>query len=271
MPLRRGKRDKQRERDELVAETGVDDVDADVNADAEGDVDGDVDDDVGARDEAGVEDAGVGPTGARTRPFDETEVVDPEGGAPFPRLDLGSLRIPVFADMEVRVELNEAQQPVAASLLHAGSAAQVLAFAAPRNAGIWDDVRAEIAESVRGDGGQVDEVAGPFGPELAVRLKGASPDGRPVDQRLRFVGFDGPRWFMRAVFSGPAATNPQQALPLETVVTSVVVVRGEDPMAPRDALPLRLPTDVSGMPQPPETPHPNADPLTRGPEITETR
>lgn len=207
--------------------------------------------------------------GRRSRPFDETEVADPEGGAPFPRLDLGSMRIPVFADMEVRVELNDAQQPVAASLLHAGSAVQLLAFAAPRGDGIWDDVRAEIAESVRGDGGQADEVDGPFGPELAVRLKGAGPDGKPVDQRLRFVGFDGPRWFLRAVFSGPAATNPQQALPLETVVTSVVVVRGDDPMAPRDALPLRLPTDVQGMPQPPAPPLP--DPLTRGPEITETR
>ena len=207
----------------------------------------------------------------RTRPFDETEVVEPEGGAPFPRLDLGSMRIPVFADMEVRVELNEAQQPVAASLLHAGSAVQVLAFAAPRGDGIWDDVRAEIAESVRGDGGQADEVDGPFGRELAVRLKGAGPAGKPVDQRLRFVGFDGPRWFLRAVLSGPAATNPQQALPLETVVTSIVVVRGEEPMAPRDALPLRLPTDVQGMPQSPTSQQPNIDPLTRGPEITETR
>jgi len=209
--------------------------------------------------------------GRRSRPFDETEVVDPEGGAPFPRLDLGSLRIPVFADMEVRVELNEAQQPVAASLLHAGSAVQVLAFAAPRRDGIWDDVRAEIADSVRGDGGQADEVDGPFGRELAVRMKAAGPDGKPVEQRLRFVGFDGPRWFVRAVFSGPAATNPPQALPLETVVTSIVVVRGDQPMAPRDALPLRLPTDVAGMSQPPAAEPPAIDPLTRGPEITETR
>jgi hypothetical protein len=267
MPLRRGKRDKQREQDER---------DEFVDAGADAGVDGDVDAGLGEPD--GESDAATPssvpssePAGARTRPFDETEVSDPEGGAPFPRLDLGSLRIPVFTDMEVRVELNEAQQPVAASLLHAGSAVQVLAFAAPRNDGIWDDVRAEIAESVRGDGGQVDEVDGPFGPELAVRVKGAGPDGKPVEQRLRFVGFDGPRWFLRAVFSGPAATNPQQALPLETVVTSVVVVRGDDPMAPRDALPLRLPSDVQGMPQAPGEERPTADPLTRGPEITETR
>lgn len=259
MPFRRDKRGKRAKGDEVdVEQTDVEGVDGE-ETDGEG---------------LGIEPAPAASATSseperRTRPFDETEVADPEGGAPFPRLDLGSMRIPVFADMEVRVELNDAKQPVAASLLHAGSAVQLLAFAAPRGDGIWDDVRAEIADSVRGDGGQVNEVDGPFGPELAVHLKGTGPDGKPVDQRLRFVGFDGPRWFLRAVFSGPAATNPQQSLPLETVVTSVVVVRGEDPMAPRDALPLRLPTDVQGIPQPPAQQQP--DPLTRGPEITETR
>jgi hypothetical protein len=266
MPLRRGKRDKQREQDERDE---VLEADAAAHGERHGERHGEADA------EADREQAGVAPpsepTGARTRPFDETEVSDPEGGAPFPRLDLGSLRIPVFTDMEVRVELNDAQQPVGASLLHAGSAVQVLAFAAPRNDGLWDDVRAEIADSVRADGGHVDEAEGPFGPELAVRVKGTAPDGKPVEQRLRFVGFDGPRWFLRAVFSGPAATNPQQALPLETVVTSVVVVRGDQPMAPRDALPLRLPSDVAGTPQPPGPERPTADPLSRGPEITETR
>lgn len=258
MPFRRDKRDKREKRDQRdeSAEADVDREQTELEPD----------DAIGP---AALASATSSESASRTRPFDEAEVADPEGGAPFPRLDLGSMRIPVFADMEVRVELNDAKQPVAASLLHAGSAVQLLAFAAPRGDGIWEEVRAEIAESVRGDGGQVDEVEGPFGRELAVRLKGTGPDGKPVDQRLRFVGFDGPRWFLRAVFSGPAATNPQQSLPLETVVTSVVVVRGEDPMAPRDALPLRLPTDVQGIPQPP-TPEP-PDPLTRGPEITETR
>jgi hypothetical protein len=73
------------------------------------------------------------------------------------------------------------------------------------------------------------------------------------------------------VFSGPAATNPQQAAPLEAVLTRVVISRGDEPMAPRDPLPLRLPTDVIGLPQPPEEEKLNADRLERGPEITETR
>jgi hypothetical protein len=203
------------------------------------------------------------------RPMDESEA-DPDDST-MPRLNLGSMWVPVFSDMEVRVELNEARQPVAATLLHAGSTVQLLAFAAPRNDGIWDDVRAEIAESIRADGGKAEEAEGPFGTELRVRARAQVQPGEVTEQPLRFVGFDGPRWFVRGVFSGPAATNPQQAAPLEAVITRVVISRGEEPMAPRDPLPLRLPTDVIGMPQPPEEEKPNANPLERGPEITETR
>lgn len=238
---------------------------------------------------AGASEAGFVPEApAPRRPLDESEVGEGEVGegevgegeagggaesaaATMPRLDLGCLRIPVLPDLEVRVELNPQQQPVAASVLHAGSAVQILAFAAPRGDGIWDDVRAEIAESVRNDGGTSEETDGVFGRELHARVRGEVQPGQVVEQQLRFVGFDGPRWFVRAVFSGPAATNPQQAKALEAVLTSVVVVRGSEPMAPRDPLPLQLPRDVAGIPQPPPAAPASLDPLERGPEITETR
>ncbi len=154
------------------------------------------------------------------------------------------MRVPVLPGIEVRVELNEAQVPIAATIVHGASSLQVLAFAAPRNSGIWADVRSEIAESVRAEGGHVDEVDAGFGPELRTRVRGEAQHGKATEQVLRFVGFDGPRWFVRGVFSGPAATHPAQATVLETVLTSIVVVRGTDPMAPRDPLPLRLPKEA---------------------------
>jgi hypothetical protein len=211
---------------------------------------------------------------ADRRPLDETEA---GGDDVLPRLDLGGVRVPVLPGTEVRVEMNEAQQPIAATIMHDTSSLQILAFAAPRHSGIWDEVRAEIAESVRTGGGHVDEVDAGFGPELKARVRSEAESGKVTEQALRFVGFDGPRWFVRGVFSGPAATDPKKAAVLETVLTSVVVVRGTDPMAPRDPLPMRLPREVTGNVEAAaeeaaaEAAPPKLELPERGPEITETR
>jgi hypothetical protein len=249
MALRRSKKDKSATADDVGA------------ASARADHDGGTDDDVA-----------VTPVVAR-RPLDEAEA---GGDDVLPRLDLGGMRVPVLADTEVRVEMNEVKQPIAATIVHGGSSLQILAFAAPRHSGIWDEVRAEIAESVVADGGHVDEVDAGFGPELKARVR-TNPGqpgqpGQATEQALRFVGFDGPRWFMRGVFSGPAATNPEQAGVLEAVLTSIVVVRGSEPMAPRDPLPLRLPREAAAaVAEPEEAPGPKYELPVRGPEITETR
>jgi hypothetical protein len=206
------------------------------------------------------------------RPLDDEEA---GGDGSMPRLDLGCLRVPVLPGTEVRVEMNEAQQPIAATIVHGTNSLQVLAFAAPRNGGIWDEVRTEIAESVRADGGQADETETEFGTELHTRVRAEVTPGQVTEQQLRFVGFDGPRWFLRGVFSGPAATHPAQAEVLETVLTSVVVVRGTDPMAPRDPLQLRLPREATAAREAAEGDEAGDKPVLelppRGREITETR
>jgi hypothetical protein len=199
-------------------------------------------------DDVAVEDAGNDDDPAQTvstppaarSPIDEADAGTDDVLA---RIDLGGLRVPVLPGTEVRVELNQALVPIAATIVHGASSLQVLAFAAPRNDGIWDEVRAEIAEALRAEGSQVDEVVATFGPELRTRAR-ADAQGKPGAPALRFVGFDGPRWFVRGVFSGPAATHVAQAAVLETVLTSIVVVRGNDPMAPRDQIPLRLPREA---------------------------
>jgi len=120
-------------------------------------------------------------------------------------------------------------------------------------------------------GGTADDVDGPFGPELLVRIPVRTPEGRTGHQTQRFVGVDGPRWFLRAVFQGPAALDTQAAGELESVVRDVVVVRGPEAMAPRELLPLRLPEAAAPTPEPQEQERPPLDPFTRGPEITEIR
>jgi len=61
---------------------------------------------------------------------------------------------------------------------------------------------------------------------------------------VRFVGIDGPRWFVRGLFTGPAALGGEAASLLEDVFRDVVVVRGEHPEPPRELLELLVPPEA---------------------------
>ena len=102
---------------------------------------------VGAVEVAGsAEDA----AGLRERgPWDLSEV--PERGR---RVDLGALWLPGREGMELRMEIEKTSKIVSAAAVSLkGSALQLQVFAAPRTEGIWDEIRAEIAESVTKQGG----------------------------------------------------------------------------------------------------------------------
>ncbi|MCB7138130.1 DUF3710 domain-containing protein [Cellulosimicrobium marinum] len=203
-------------------------------------------------------------------PFDASQV--PERG---PRVDLGAVWLPGLPGMELRMEVDKKTQRITGvACAVAGSGLQVQAFAAPRSEGIWDEIRQEIAASVTKQGGTVDDVPGPFGRELIARIPAQSPDGRTGVRPARFVGVDGPRWFLRGVLTGKAAVDQQEARLLESVFANIVVVRDQSPRPPRDLLTLHLPGKApAAAPATPEgAPEtPSFDPLTRGPEITEIR
>jgi hypothetical protein len=189
-------------------------------------------------------------------------------------VDLGGIRLQGREGMELRLEVDEGTGAVnGVAVLLGGSAVLLHAYAAPRSEGIWDEVRAEIGAGVTRQGGTADEVPGPFGRELLVRVPVRTSDGRTGHQTQRFVGVDGPRWFLRAVFQGPAAHDEAAAAELESVVREVVVVRGGEAMAPRELLPLRLPeaADGAATAEQEQAERPSLDPFTRGPEITEIR
>jgi Protein of unknown function (DUF3710) len=220
-----------------------------------------VEGDLGALDEAGrsadVDEEPGAPAGG---PWDSASA--PADGVQ--RLDLGSLRVPGFPGMELRLEVDRSSDRVIAATAVSGeSQLQMQAFAAPRSGGIWDQVRAEIADGIQQAGGSVEEVEGRFGPELNARVPS---EEHSELQPARFVGADGPRWFLRGVFSG----SIDAAEVLEDVFAGTVVVRGDQAMAPRDLLSLHLPDEV---PQPTQqgSGWSSMDPLRRGPEITEIR
>ena len=173
-----------------------------------------------------------------TGPFDIRDAPDDE----VERVDLGALQIPISEGFEIRVEVNEVQQVIAATLAAAEGTMQLGVFAAPRNEGIWDEVRAEIIDSLTGQTrAEATEQDGPFGTEIV----GVVPeDGGKGTVPVRFVGVDGPRWFLRAMFAGSVAATAADAVMFEDALRQVIVVRGTEPLPVREPVPLQLPAGV---------------------------
>jgi hypothetical protein len=203
-------------------------------------------------------------------PFDRAEVDDDSD-----YLNLGAIWLRGQQGMELRLEINEQEQQITGVTAVIGeSAVQLQAFAAPRTEGVWVDIRNEIAASIVDSGGTAEVLTGEFGEELLTRMPQAGPDGRTVFMPARFVGVDGPRWFLRAVVSGRAAIEPAAAVAVHEVIRTAVIDRGGEAMPPRELLPLRLP-EADGATQA-EPAGQDADgndlnPFERGPEITEVR
>ena len=222
---------------------------------------------------------------SKLRPREEVDLSDgPYDSASAPtrdEMDFGSLRLVPTADIELRLDVDETSQTLTgltAVFGEAGtSAVQLQVFAAPKTTGVWYGVRREIAEAIVAGGGTAEEVDGPLGTELRVRMPSQGPDGRTTFSPARFVGVDGPRWFLRAVLSGDAATDDGAAARAMEFVRTVVVHRGSDPRAPRELLELALPPELMAQAQASAQEHeqhtdaPTVGPLERGPEIAETR
>ncbi|AYF99162.1 DUF3710 domain-containing protein [Protaetiibacter intestinalis] len=167
-----------------------------------------------------------------------------EANSVRPYVDLGGVKILPRPELALRLEIEEgSKRVVAVALDYAESTLQVQPFAAPRTSGLWHEIRAQIVEQIARQGGTTQLVDGPFGPELRAELP--VPEGNAPGVRIaRFVGVDGPRWFLRGVISGKAAVDPEAAAKIEDLFRSIVVVRGSTPMPPRDLIALHVPASV---------------------------
>lgn len=238
---------------------------------------------------------------------DEEPAVVPHGGPwdseaeevpEMERVDFGAIQVPIGEGIEIQVNVEAVEQDaqgnpvggriVAITIVHGESGLQVQPFAAPKKNGIWDEVRKETAEEIQQAEGETQEAEGPFGKELHGMVPVAIPeemrDQVPAEiaeqgfgwQPVRFIGVDGPRWFLRGVLSGAALEDSEQAAIMEQVFQHIVVVRGDAPMPPRELLELSLPaeaqeamnTEQSGEGEGDRRP---LNPFERGPEITEVR
>ncbi|TXS28453.1 DUF3710 domain-containing protein [Streptomyces sp. gb1(2016)] len=230
----------------------------------------------GITQQGGIIDEVEGPLGWELRAQVPVQLPDGKNGVQLVRF-VGVDGPPGVEGMELRVEV-AGDAIVAATVVLRDSAVQLQAFAAPKREGIWGEVREEIASGITQQGGIIDEVEGPLGWELRAQVPVQLPDGKNGVQLVRFVGVDGPRWFLRGVISGQGAVQPDAAGLLETIFRDTVVVRGEGPMAPRDPIVLKLPNDAQMVPEGVQQEDQESSKfsggmgqLQRGPEITEVR
>ncbi|MGB2839400.1 MAG: DUF3710 domain-containing protein [Actinomycetes bacterium] len=181
---------------------------------------------------------------------DEDDAVEPDtvidiDDDGITRLDFGALKVPGVDGMEVRAELDDQQQVVGVAVMLDETVLQLQAFAAPKSEGLWDEVRQEIAEGIRGGQGKAREVDGPFGRELHAEVPVPTEGGAEGRQPVRFIGRDGERWFLRGVVTGAGVNDAARAQGVESVFGGVRVERGTHAAPPRDPLPLSLPDDAS--------------------------
>lgn len=178
-------------------------------------------------------------------PFDIEEVDLEADVDEVQRLDLGRLVITPFPNMQMQLQVDQAQEQVQAFLVADGeSAIEVALFAGPTRSSMLNEIRREIVSATQEQDGEVEVVAGPFGAELRRRLPVTDPEGNPAFHISRTWLVQGPGWVLRGVLMGRAALEPdneEAEISLLEFFANLVVRRGTEPAAPGSLLTMRLP------------------------------
>lgn len=212
-------------------------------------------------------------------PFDIDDFDDP-AVAELARLDLGSVLIPMPDGGQLQVELTDTGVPSAVWVVTANGRFTIAAYAAPKSAGLWREVAAELAESLRKDSAKVSIVDGPWGREVLGTAAGA----------VRFIGVDGYRWMVRCVVNGPHESIEALTSEARKALVDTVVRRGDTPLPVRTPLPVQLPEPMAvqlrqaqqaqqspaagqpaGLPEPPGPPEPAARRSEQGSAMQQLR
>lgn len=166
-------------------------------------------------------------------PFDSSEVIQLR-----PSIDFGAIQLPIRDDVTLKLEVEESSSRIVALTIdHQGSSLQLQAFSAPGSEGLWHEIRATLEQSIQAQGGKTETVVGPLGPELNAQIPAKDGNFRLA----KFIGVDGPKWFLRGVISGLALGDALAMTYMIDIFRSVVVVRGQAPMPPKELLSLSAP------------------------------
>lgn len=169
-------------------------------------------------------------------PFDIEDFDNPED-ALVARLDLGSVLIPMPAGGQVQVELSQTGVPSAIWVVTPNGRFTIAAYAAPKSAGQWREVAAELADALRKDNASVSIQDGRWGREVVGSGAGV----------VRFIGIDGYRWMIRCVVNGNPDSMEALAAEARAALADTVVRRGDTPMPARTPLPVQLPEQLAAQ------------------------
>lgn len=199
-------------------------------------------------------------------PFDYKDVEDTEE-----YLDFGSILVKPVPGLQVRMDVEQSNQRViAVSLELAESRVQLMAFSSSKSASLWPGISDKIKSDIKAQNGEIYQRDGEYGQELLAQVPQQLPDGRAGHVALRFVGIDGPRWFLRAVIGGAAIGDEEASKAIDDLVRNVVINRGDKPLPPQELLPLSVPNNAQARPETPEDDQAQAPQRPeRGPEITQ--
>lgn len=231
------------ELDGAEVDDDLDEDDEDTSAESPEDDDEDVYDD----DHADAQDEWVAYDESRDwredGPFDISEV-DLEGDD-IARLDLGSLIVTPEEGMQLQIIADaESGNGLALVLGLNGSAMQIEVKAAPNSGGFASDIRSDIMDETRVAGGRTELAKGPYGTELRRVVQVEGSDGEDAFAPMRDWLVEGPRWLLVARLMGEAAIDVEgdgASEIFDEAFRNLIVRRGDDPMAPGQTVPIRIP------------------------------
>ena len=159
-------------------------------------------------------------------------------------LDLGVLRIPMIAGLQILPVQDGSGNILALEVVSGTAQMQLAAFAMQRSGGLWDEIRQELADQLKAEEYQIFPLPGPFGeavlarpiPEGESAIEGAMP--------LLLWGIEGDRWLLRVILRGQAAEEESAREGLLAVLHGMEVVRGNEAYVPGETLPIELSADL---------------------------
>lgn len=168
-------------------------------------------------------------------PFDVDEI-----GLLTPYLDFGAIRVAPRQGLQIRADVDENSKKIVALTLELnGHRLQLQAFAASKSEGMWIETMAAIELGLKSQGGSSVRAKGLVGTELHASVP-VEVGGRKEVRNSRFIGVDGPRWFLRGVINSPGLDEYHYGKLIE-LFRSTAVNRGDLAMPPGELLPLKLP------------------------------